>query len=66
MKRRIIRVRFTINGRSYAYRATRKCAKGERVRVDDPEYGPTRPVIGFGRMFYFGPLKTAWPMKDEQ
>lgn len=65
MKRRIIRVRFTVDGRSYAYRATRKCSKGERVRVDHREYGPILRVIGFGRLFYFGHLAPAWPVKDD-
>jgi hypothetical protein len=66
MKHRIVRIRFTSNGRSYTYRATRQCKKGEQVRVYPCGHEVIRPVIGFGRMFYFGHLEKAYPVKEEK
>lgn len=64
MRRRVVRIRFTAEGRSYSYRATRRCAKGERVRVYPNGYEVVRPVVGFGRMGYLGHLERAYPVED--
>lgn len=66
MRRRVVRVRFTNNGRSYSYRATRRCRKGERVTVYPCGYGVTRQIVGFGRGLYFKKLDPAWPFEEER
>jgi hypothetical protein len=60
---RVVRVQLGVFGRTYAYRSTRPCALGDLVRVHARMSGwVVRPVVGFGRDGYAGPLKEARPV----
>lgn len=59
-RRRIVRVR--LGQRTYAYRALSPCHIGDTVQVHARMQGwVTEPVVGFGRAWYLGRLKTAYP-----
>lgn len=60
---RVVRVELGMLGRTYAYRCRRQVAAGQLVRVHGRVEGWTvRPVVGFGRDGYGGPLKEAVPV----
>ncbi|MGH2897218.1 MAG: hypothetical protein ACRDMZ_00980, partial [Solirubrobacteraceae bacterium] len=60
---RVVRVELGAFGRTYAYRCSRAVALGQLVRVHARVEGWTvRPVVGFGRHGYVGPLKDAVPV----
>lgn len=60
---RVVRVELGMFGRTYAYRCRRQVALGQMVRVHARVEGwAVRPVVGFGRDGYKGPLKDATPV----